>query len=235
MPVIDGFDVLRELKGAPVPPRVRTALHARLRAEALALAETEDLVQAAASWEIVPLDVPLTRDGEAARRGVLCVEGESLAAPWLIPQSGRLTAVACGVGTLGPKFEARASSLFAEKKRALAVAMDDLGNELLFAVSRRLQDRLHAAVRRAGLTMAGELRAGDPGLALDAQRLVMRLAGADAIGVSLTSACMMRPVKSTSMVLGVGLALPAARWSRCDGCRSRERCTVAREAEAERA
>jgi hypothetical protein len=83
-----------------------------------------------------------------------------------------------------------------------------------------------ADARRQGLTMAGELRAGDPGLALGAQALVLRLAGAAAIGVTLTPALLMQPVKSSSAVLGVGVALPATAWSRCDACGSRERCTL---------
>jgi hypothetical protein len=37
----------------------------------------------------------------------------------------------------------------------------------------------------------------------------------------------MHPLKSTSMVLGVGLELPPARWSRCDPCPNRPRCKIA--------
>ena len=64
----------------------------------------------------------------------------------------------------------------AETAHALgATALDALGNELLFEVSRRAQDRLHADAVRRGLSLAGELRAGDPGLALDAQPAVLQL------------------------------------------------------------
>ena len=72
--------------------------------------------------------------------------------------------------------------------------------------------------------LTGELRAGDPGLALKAQQVVLYLAGAEQIGVRLTSTLMMNPTKSTSIVQGVGLDLPPQAWSRCDSCRSRERC-----------
>jgi hypothetical protein len=37
---------------------------------------------------------------------------------------------------------------------------------------------------------------------------------------------MMSPLKSTSMVLGVGIALPQTQWSRCDSCPSRDRCSI---------
>lgn len=190
-----------------------------MRCEALDLVRREALVDAAYSYRIVPLERPADE--------LLCAGGETLHAPWLLPCSGELTAVACGVATLGATLETRVSALFAERSLALALALDALGNELLFAVSRRVQDRMLADATRRGLTMAGELRAGDPGLELQAQSAVLRLAEAEKIGVTLTGGSMMRPVKSCSMVLGVGLALPEVRWSRCDHCPSRQRCAVA--------
>lgn len=74
--------------------------------------------------------------------------------------------------------------------------------------------------------MAGELHAGEPGLELDAQRTVLRLAQAQDIGVGLMGDHLMTPIKSRSMVFGVGIDLPAATWSRCDQCpiRARGKC-----------
>ena len=69
---------------------------------------------------------------------------------------------------------------------SLALALDTLGNQMLMEASRRLQDRILADVTKRGLTMAGELRAGDPGLALEAQPAVLRLAGGATIGVTIT-------------------------------------------------
>jgi hypothetical protein len=223
MPQARGFDVIAAVAEAP-PPRALAPAIARLRREALALAASERLVDAAYSYRIVPLE------GHAGE--VLCADGETLAAPWLLPESGELTAVACGVCSIGGTLEARVQMLFVERRAALAVALDSLGNELLFAVSRRAQDRMLADARKQGLGMAGELRAGDPGLAIEAQAVVLKLAQAESIGVTLARGQMMRPVKSTSMVLGVGLELPAARWSRCDACASRARCAVPRAAVA---
>jgi hypothetical protein len=109
---------------------------------------------------------------------------------------------------------------------SLALALDDVANDLLLAVSRRLQDRMLLTARTRGLTMAGELRPGDPGLALNAQAGLLRLAGASSIGVSLFGGHMLSPVKSVSMMLGAGLDLPPARWSRCDECGSRATCKI---------
>ncbi len=217
MRVARGFDVLGQAEAAPQPGRP-SASRERLRREAIELARAEALIDAAYSYCLVPLDAPPAE--------ILCAGGEKLFAPWLLPASGQLTALACGVCTLGPLLEQRVSLLFAERKASLALALDGLGNELLFAVSRRAQDRMQADATRRGLSMAGELRAGDPGLALDAQGAVLRLAQAETIGVALKSGHLMHPFKSTSMVLGIGIDLPAVQWSRCDTCPTRGKCAV---------
>src|SRR5215208_3735462 len=201
-----GFDILRHAQVSPLHGRPSPA-RTRLRAQALAMARDEALVHAAYSYCIVDLQAPAAP--------LLQVGGESLEAPWLLPASGQLTALACGACTLGPALERRVSELFARRRVSLAMALDELGNELLFDISRRAQDRLQAEVSRSGLAMSGELRAGDPGLALEAQGAVLRLSCADSIGISLSEGFVMHPLKSTSMVLGVGVDLPASSWSRC--------------------
>ena len=225
--VARGFDPLAALAEEPLGGRASLA-RSRLRTQALALARSEALVEAAYSYCIVALEEPVTE--------WLCAGAERLHAPWLLPASGRLTAIACGACTLGPLLERRVALLFAERRASLAVALDQLGNEALMAVGRRAEDRIAADVARRGLTMAGELRAGDPGLALQAQAAVLRLAQAETVGVSVNASHLMLPLKSTSMVLGVGVDLPAAQWSRCDHCPTRDRCAVpARAASAQAA
>lgn len=215
MGVARGFDVLRLVEGAPLA-RQPSAARQRQRAKALDLARREALVDAAYSYCIVALDAP------PAER--LVAGGEELYAPWLLPASGQLTALACGACTIGTKLEQRVAALFAERRASLAVALDELGNELLIAVSRRTQDRMQAEVTRRGLTMAGELRPGDPGMALSAQAAVLRLAQAETIGISVNPEHLMHPLKSLTMVLGVGVDLPTVNWSRCDSCPTRDKC-----------
>lgn len=228
MALTRGLDLLRAASSAPLMAQTRASpARARLRAEALALARAEALVEPVASWRIVPLDAP---PAATLRAG-----GEVLHAPRLLPPSGRLTALGCAVCTLGPELEQRVRALFAARRASLALALDELGNELLFELARRTQDRLHAAVARRGWTMAGELRAGDPGLDLAAQPAVLRLADAAAIGVVANAQLLMQPHKSTSMVHGVGVDLPPAAWSRCDDCSHRPKCRAVARVDAQRA
>lgn len=223
MPSVRGLD-LRHLGGLIAAGPPARGIEARFRDEALDLARRERLVAGAYSYAIVPLTAPAGP--------VLHAGAEAFDAPRLVPESGELTALACAACTIGPRLEHRVSELFAERRRSLALALDRLGNALLLALCRLMQDRMLANAKRQGLTMAGELRAGDPGLALDAQGAVLRLAQAGTVGVSVGPAHAMRPLKSVSLVLGVGIDLPPARWSRCDDCPSRATCRVALEAAA---
>lgn len=209
------LNLLRSVAAAPLRGRP-SPLRERMRREALALALAENLADAAWSYRIVPLDSPV---GETLR-----LEGETLHAPWLLPASGQLTALACAVCTVGSALEARVTSLFAEKRASLALALDELGNELLFATSRWLQDRMLADARRQQLTLSGELHPGDPGLGLNAHAAVLRLAQAEAIKVRLRHGHTLYPLKSSNIVMGAGIDLPKASWSRCDRCPSLAKC-----------
>jgi hypothetical protein len=218
LPSIRGESLLREVAMARVGHGASSARQ-RFRQEALALVERENLIQSTFSYRIVDLDESPTE--------LLKVGGEALYAPRLLPEAGGLTALAFAVVTLGPLLEQRVTSLFAERCVSLALALDDVGNQLLFVATRRVQHRMLLAARKRDLMMAGELRPGDPGLALEAQKIVLRLADASTASVCLTRGHALRPLKSTSMVLGVGIDLPPARWSRCDVCPSRPRCQIA--------
>jgi hypothetical protein len=218
MPTVGHGGLLRDVAASPCVTGP-LAQRDRYRRAARELIERETLIQAAICYRIVSLDEP---PGDHLRVG-----GERLDALRLVPESGRLTAVAAAVCTLGPALERRTTALFADKRASLALALDGLGNELLFALSRRLQDRIVADARKHGLSAAGELRAGDPGLPLAAQAAVLRLARAEEIGVSVSRSELLHPLKSMSMILGVGVDLPPARWSRCDQCPSASKCRMA--------
>ena len=217
MPTVRSSGLLREIAMSPCASG-RLQQRGRFRRDAIDLIERESLLNAAYCYRIVPLDGPSSH--------VLRAGGETLEAARLVPESVQLTAVAVGVCTLGPALEQRATALFAERRMSLALALDKLGNELLFALSRRVEDWIVATARKRQLAVAGELRAGDPGLPLQAQAAMQRLAGAESIGVSVTQGQVLHPLKSMSMMLGVGIDLPPVRWSRCDDCPSAPKCTM---------
>lgn len=219
MPRAAGRAMLQKLNASGALP---AGVQERFVRDACALIDAEGLIEPASCFRFVTL--------EATEGGVLRAEGETLYGPRLIPASGRLTGLACGVATIGPALERRVSALFAERKMSLALALDQVGNRLLLEESRKLQDHILVHAGKHELSMAGELRPGDPGLALSAQAAVLRLADAARIGVALSSGQALTPLKSVSVVMGAGVELPPATWSRCDDCRSRATCRIAGDA-----
>ena len=133
MPTVRSSGLLRDIAASPCatgsfPQR------AQFRRDGLDMIEREDLLNAAYCYCIVPLDEP---PNSCLRAG-----GETLDALRLVPETGQLTAIAAAICTLGPALEQRITALFSERRTSLALALDGLGNELLFALSRRLQDRI---------------------------------------------------------------------------------------------
>lgn len=218
MPSRLNVNLLRNVAAMPLSGRP-SALRERMRRDALALAQAEGLGEVAWSYRIVPLDQPV---GETLR-----LAGETLHAPWLLPASGQLTALASAVCTVGPALEARVTSLFTEKRASIALALDELGTELLFAAARLVQDRMLADAKAQGLSLSGELHPGDPGLGLNAHAAVLRLAQAESIGVTARYGHTLYPLKSSSVVMGAGIDLPQATWSRCERCPSQAKCKLA--------
>jgi hypothetical protein len=105
MPVLRDVELLRELRAAPVPPALaRRERLVALRQQALDRVEQQGLLDTRACWRVVPLE------GAPGQTGWLCLDGERLQAPWLVPESGQLTAVACAVATIGAALEHEVSA-----------------------------------------------------------------------------------------------------------------------------
>ena len=133
MPTVRGSVLLREIATIHCADEASWQ-RGRYRRDAIDLVERDNLLDTAYCYRIVPLDEPPSC--------VLRAGGETLDALRLVPESGQLTALGVGICTLGPALEQRATALFAERRMSLALALDGLGNELLSALSRRVQDRI---------------------------------------------------------------------------------------------
>ena len=153
--------------------------------------------------------------------------GATLRAPALAHAPGELPAVAAAVCTLGAALEQRISALFAARRRLLALALDDIGNEMLFRLADRLVAKIRRSARLDGLESGIEASPGDEGMPLDQQASVLALAGSNRIAVSASGASMLAPVKSLSILVALGRGLGARPApGRCGGCASRDRCRV---------
>ena len=159
-------------------------------------------------------------------RGDLLELGQTeLSAPGMAATSSRLSAVTALVCTLGPALEARVSGLCAKRSISLALALDELGNAMLMYTARRAVLAVRKECRSQGLTTGDTLTPGGSGLPLAQQGAVLQLAGGDRLGVSVTEQGMLWPVKSRSLIVGMGAGLsPQPSRKRCQQCSSGGHC-----------
>jgi hypothetical protein len=191
----------------------------KTRCKALDMVAEEALAVPIATYTNIPV--------QGVREEMLDLGQFTLDAPELAAIFSKLASVVAVVCTLGPTFEARVSALFEERKYSLALALDELGNELLFYTARLASLLIRKEARRQGLSASNFLSPGDEGLSLDQQAMVVSMAGGESRGVSVMKLGMLSPVKSLSMVAGIGSGLSAQPLrKRCDTCTSRERCRM---------
>ena len=153
----------------------------------------------------------------------------TLEVPGMAGISSRLTAVTALACTLGPALEARVSGLCSQRSMSLALALDELGNAMLMYAARFAALAIRKEARSRGLTTGDTLTPGGPGLALADQAAVLALAGGDRLGITVNGQGMLSPVKSRSLIVGLGMGLsaqPARR--RCEVCSSGAHCSYRR-------
>ena len=218
MAVVADIDLSRAFAAAMKRPRA-TGAALKARRESLSLIASESLLSPKCSYRNIASS--MTRGTPAE----LLLGDAALHTPGFEAVSGKLTGVAAVACTLGPALEQRVSALCAERKFSLALALDELGNELLIYTVRMAAWKVRGEARRLGLSTGDTLTPGGRGLSLDQQARVVGMAGGDQIGITVTQEGMLLPVKSRSILVSVGKGLTAKPWRRrCDTCSSREQC-----------
>ena len=217
MPAIRSIDLIREVRTSAARGD-SSGVNVRSRQEALALVERDSLAQPAFSFRIVPVD---RVHGETVEVGALRLEVQELAA-----ESGEVTALAAAACTLGGALEKRVTALFRAGRPLLALALDAVGNDLLFRAADRAFAGIRREARRQNLMTGAELSPGDSGIPLDHQAALLEMADAGQNGITLTSHGMLVPVKSLSILVTLGRNLAVRSAGRCDHCSSKDRCTL---------
>jgi len=214
---VGNIDIARALAAAARKPRAAGA-KPKARSEAVAMVEEETLAAPAFTYRTLPV---------REVRGELLDFGDlALRAPGLAAFSSQLTGVTAVACTLGPALEARISALCAGRKLSLALALDEVGNDLLFYTARHATLLIRGETRRRGLSAGITLSPGCRDLPLDQQATVIAMAGGERLGITVTEKGMLFPVKSRTLVVGIGSGLTAPPLRRrCDTCSSRDKCS----------
>jgi hypothetical protein len=137
--------------------------------------------------------------------------------------------VAVFVATAGPAVERLAAELLAGGDAFAALVVSAVAAERAEAAEATVLRALTRAFKPLGVAPTLPYSPGYCGMALTEQRPLFALLGEATAGVQLTEACVMRPLKSVSGLVGLGSAeLVRASGSPCDRC-DMHQCSMRRE------
>ena len=146
--------------------------------------------------------------------------GERLTIPDVERLWGPLEAVGAAICTVGESIETRVRELFDAREFPLAVMLDSVGSAAVESLAEHVNDLLCHAGLAAGLRVTNRVSPGYAGWDVAEQAALFRLCPGAPIGVTLNAGRMMTPLKSISLLVGVG---PAARvdhyFTQCRRCR----------------
>ncbi len=210
----DVDDVLRSQAVDPAVVRARRSQVVELAERALA--NGRHLIKPAV------LSRRLRVDG--VRHGRLLLEGGyRLTGPLAVEHLGPAEYVIVMLCTVGDSL-AEAAVAEVSANLAYAFALDSVGSAAVTALGAAACNQVETEAIPAGLETTVPLSPGMEGMPVDpVQREIFAMIDPDRVGVELTPSLQMIPLKSVTMVLGVGenVAIPGGP---CDYCTLRDTC-----------
>jgi hypothetical protein len=125
--------------------------------------------------------------------------------------------VAVIFATIGVAWSDAVSARFRQGGSLDGFLLDELGTAVLERWSRRIEALVRMSARSRGQRAGSPVEPGHPGLPLAVQSVLAELVESHSVGIEITSGGMLTPVKSISMLIGIGNGL--RRWSRAETCR----------------
>ncbi|MGB8647819.1 MAG: hypothetical protein WCF84_21475 [Anaerolineae bacterium] len=187
--------------------------------------EAQRLVVPAAIFERFPVQ-------KVMHDRVYLAGGQVLRGPDVAHVLAPASEVVVGMATIGAALEERSSQYFQQGDAVSGYLLDCMGTAAVINLVQQVCAFLEPLAAEWGYPIGFPLSPGEPGWPLAEQRVLFGLVPADRIGVTLTEGCAMRPNKSVSFVLGLGLGIrTAAEGSQCDYCSVRETCRHRRHAD----
>ena len=215
-------EVLRR-QGLGRGAKVRTKIKG-LITELLASVKKEHLLETAVAYEHYPVTVMGT--DQASLEGNKAIHGPLL--PAIFPEAKELIVLVC---TIGPKLEAQVTTYSKSGEPLRGLLLDGIGSAAVDSLTQEVCKLMAGEASSRGYQASSPISPGMPGLPLTEQRPLLEMVPAGEIGVSLTSAGVMVPRKSASMVIGIGPQMKT--WTRaevCARCNLRKTCHYKTEA-----
>ncbi len=218
------IDLAEVLRGQGIDPdKLRLRETIRVMYEE-AVREAADLVEPALAYEFCSIR-------EIRHSQTVLGNGQVFRSHLVASVLGCATEAALVVGTIGERLEKRVSGYFAEQQAAKAVILDAVGIEAVYQVSEVAIRRIEEEAAKRDLRASIPLNPGMSAMcSLEEQKVVFRVVPAQEIGVKLTPSSVMVPLKSTSMIIGLGVDVRTRDMgTQCDYCSLRETCRQRRD------
>jgi hypothetical protein len=137
--------------------------------------------------------------------------------------------LAVGVCTVGRAISECITEHQAAGRRLRAMFLDDLGSWAVDQVRQQLCRTIEADALARNWHASASLSPGESEWSVGEQSVIFSLLDTGGIGVALSESLVMVPIKSLSLVMGIGPGpLGVEGASNCDFCTIRERCTYRR-------
>lgn len=182
------------------------------------LAEAQQLVEPAACWETFP--VREIRHGKVVLGNGTVIGGGPVAA--VVGGADELVVAVC---TVGSRISERIEAYSREKGLFRGMMLSDLASYAVDLVRQELCERIEDEAKAKGLHVSTPLSPGESEWSVREQATIFSLLDASPIGVTLTPSMVMRPLKSLSLIMGIGSRpMGSEGGTNCDFCTIRDRC-----------
>lgn len=183
------------------------------------LQEVKGLIEPAAVWDIFPI-----REFRHGR--VVLANGVRFGDGPLAYVTAGATQLAVAVCTVGAAVERRIEEYQKDRQLLRAMLLSDMASWAVDVLRQELCRHLEEDAARQGLHVSAPLSPGESEWSVKDQAVIFSLLDAALIGVSLNASMVMSPLKSLSVVAGLGdQPLGKEGASNCDFCTMRERCS----------
>lgn len=188
-------------------------------------ARHKDLLTAIGPTLLKPLFAYRTHEIAEIENGIIRLHnGDIIDYPLAAHRFAGAEAVFAAVCTVEHAADAVAG-YFDKGKPATAILLEELIVETLFASTQELVAIAEMEARRLDLNIGGVLEPGIEGFGAEAISMVVNLAAAERINVSVLATGMMAPRHSLAVMIAMGKN--PRRWARADSCKicpTRNRC-----------
>lgn len=137
-----------------------------------------------------------------------------------LAQASDLAVLFC---TIGPDLEKEKAECKAKKNLMRALLLDSFGSAAIDILAVEAYHFIRDIAASRGQAAGSPISPGMRGFSISEQWRMAQMAPIKEIGLQLTSAGMMNPQKSLSMIIGFGEEMPT--WSRAEAC---ARCNLAK-------